>query len=197
MKIIIFDVGNVIVEADHSITYRTLEAYGVPSQKARRFFDNSEYKEFSRGNIDGRSFYEALTQKYLEAEFAYEQIVDAHNKHLFGVDNKVIQILSKLPKEKLAFLTDTNEWQTERERELIDLRHYSSRIFRSHEMHMLKTDVSCFPYVVSQLGVKAAEILLVDDSIEKGLMAQGYGLKVHQFKGADGLTDYLTSQGSL
>ncbi|MFA5796875.1 MAG: HAD-IA family hydrolase [Candidatus Woesearchaeota archaeon] len=194
---IIFDVGNVILYADHAITYRILERYGVPRDRAIKFFDNEEYKKFSRGKINGRSFYNALIQKHLRAELAYEDVVHAHNEHLYGIDPKVVQVLSKLPKERLIFLTDTNEWQTEREHELIDLMSYGSRIFRSHEMHMLKTDTGCFPYVIDQLGIGASETVLVDDSIEKIDMARRYGIQTVHFKDANQLTEYLKSQNLM
>lgn len=196
MKFIIFDIGNVIVNADHNITYKRLQEYGIPSDSSRKFFDNDEYKEFSRGNINGRSFYEALI-RYFGTSLTYNQIVKAHNEHLFGIDDNVVSILSRLPKESVVFLTDTNEWQTQRERELIDLTSYSDRIFRSHKIHMLKTDSNCFPHIIKRLGINPEKILLIDDSVEKVLMAQKYGLQTHQFTDSVQLTDYLTSKGIL
>ncbi len=187
---IVFDVGNVVVIANQKITYGILEEYGVPKDRAAEFFDIKEYNDFSRGKITGKEFYNALIQKF-GVKLSYKQIVHAHNEHIFGIDSEVVKILSKLPKEKLAFLTDTNEWQTEREKELIDLKSYSNLVFRSHEIHMLKTDKNCFPYVISQLCVEPNEILLIDDSIEKVEMAKQHGIQTLQFKDAGRLSDYL------
>jgi len=197
MKNIIFDVGNVIIKSDQNITFSMLKDYGVPNNAARKFFDNYEYREFSRGNISARIFYDTLIQKHLGVHLKYEHIVDAHNKHLTGVIHKVVEMLSKLPREKLVFLTDTNEWQTTRERQLIDLSHYSDIIFRSHEIHMLKIDDGLFPYIIKKLNVKPEEIILIDDSIEKIEIAQKHGLRTHQFIDPSQLADYLISQDIL
>ncbi len=198
-KFIMFDVGNVIIQADNNITYDILERYGVPKENARNFFDIDEFKEFSRGKINGKSFYNKLIQKYLRTDLKYEEVVKAHNMHIYGIDHSVVKILLKLTKgkEKLVFLTDTNEWQTKREKELINLRSYSDRIFRSHKIHMLKTDIGCFPYVIKKLHVEANEILLIDNSIEKVDMARQYNIQTVQFRNADQLIECLKRQNLL
>ena len=121
MTILLFDVGNVIIEADHEITYRKLQDYGIPREKAHLFFKNNEYFDFGRGKINGRGFYEAIIEKYLGFPLDYQQVKDAHDSHLHGFDQIVVALLERLPKIQLAFATNTNEWQTERERQLIDL----------------------------------------------------------------------------
>jgi FMN phosphatase YigB (HAD superfamily) len=62
---------------------------------------------------------------------------------------------------------------------------------------MLKTDSDCFPHIIKCLGVDPEKMLLIDDSVEKVLMAQKYGLQVHQFTDHVQLKDYLTSKGIL
>ena len=182
MVIVIFDVGNVVIKADHSITHQILVDYGVPQNRAKTFFENYEYKEFGRGNLDEETFYRVLIGKYLKFQLPYESIVKAHDKHLYGVDKGVVGLLSKLPRGNLAFSTNTNVWQTRREQELIDLRKYSPRIFRSHEIHLLKTDNGCFQYLVSQLKTSPSDTLFVDDKLENTLEAQKHGLQTHHFK---------------
>ena len=192
MSTIIFDVGNVIIKADDAITHRILSGYGVPRDRVKTFFENDEYKEFSRGNINGEEFYRALINRYLRFRLTYTQVVHAHNEHMYGVDSDVVDVIKKLlPNHRIVFLTDTNEWQTERERELIDLRNYSDFIFRSNEMHMLKSDDGTFPYVLAQLKVDPNEVLVVDDSPEKIRKASHYGLNTLQFKSSKQLTTAL------
>ena len=188
---IIFDVGGVIINADRMITYKQLEMHGVSKKKSRTFFDNEEYKEFSRGKISHITYYKALTQKYLGIHLPYQTVVAAHDAHIFGINEKVVAILSTFPNRKLAIMTDTNEWQTRREKELIDLSQYSETIVRSYEIHLLKLDEGCFSTVMSLLGVDAQNALLIDDSIEKVRAAQENGLQVHLFKNAQQLTTYL------
>lgn len=193
MNIILFDVGNVIVKADHEITHRGLQDYGVPRGNAQLFFKNEEYLNFVRGKINGGGFYRALIEKYLKFPLSYRQVKDAHDNHLCGLDEAVVAILDRLPKNRLAFATNTNEWQTERERKLIDLGLYSGRIFRSNdnEIQMLKTDDAYFPHIVDKLQVKAGEIILVDDNLENVLEAKKYGIQTIQFSNAEQLLNEL------
>lgn len=197
MTILLFDVGNVIVEADHEITHRRLQGYGISRDKAQLFFRNEEYFDFGRGKINGREFYSALIEKYLGFPLEYRQVKDAHDSHLHGIDQDVVAILDRMPKSQLAFATNTNEWQTEREMQLIDLRVYSDKIFRSNEMHMLKTDDDFFPHIVNQLQTPAGEIMLVDDNLENILKAQAHGIQTIQFSNAVQLLTELKRKGII
>jgi HAD superfamily hydrolase (TIGR01509 family) len=167
MDWVVFDVGNVVVKADHAICHMYLEARGVHPDNAENFFKNQDYREFSRGNISAVEFHEALVRKYLKCPLPYDNVVAAHDAHIYGVEQGVIGILSSLKQGRLAFLTDTNPWQMRRVGELVDLEQYTDRIFCSHEMHKIKTDPGCFHYVAAQLMSNPEKILLVDDSSEK------------------------------
>jgi len=125
--------------------------FGVPKELATSFFTVDEYQQFSRGLISGEDFYKALVDNHLKTNLIYDDIVMAHNEHIYEIDNQVVNIIKGLDSE-IAILTDTNEWQTNREKELISLTKYSNNIFRFHETHMLKTDVDCFPYIVNKFG---------------------------------------------
>jgi len=197
MTILLFDVGNVIVEADHEITHKRLQDYGIPIEKARLFFKNAEYFDFARGKINGMEFYRAIIEKYRGIPLEYQQVKDAHDSHLRGIDRAVVAILDRMPKSQLAFATNTNDWQTERERQLIDLTLYSDKIFRSNEIQMLKTDDACFPYIVNQLQVESEQIILVDDNLENILKAKKHGLQTIQFSNAGQLLRELERRGII
>ena len=197
MIILLFDVGNVIVEADHEITHRKLQDFGIPIEKAQLFFKNAEYFDFGRGKIKGMEFYRAIIEKYLGIQLEYQQVKDAHDSHLHGIDRAVVAVLDRIPKSQLAFATNTNDWQTEREKRLIDLTSYSDKIFRSNEIQMLKTDDACFPYIVSQLQVESGQITLIDDNPENILKAQKHGLQTIQFSNAGQLLKELERRGII
>ncbi|MCA9352359.1 hypothetical protein KC866_03130 [Patescibacteria group bacterium] len=164
--VIIFDIGGVILKADHKITFKTLSNLGVEESRAKMFFKNDDYRDFSRGLITGREFYRALVDRHLQCNLSYNDVVDAHNKHIYAIDKDVLRVVGSL-NNKIIFLTDTNEWQNKREKELVDLARYSDAFFRSNEIGMLKIDSTCFPYVISKLKEQPDNILLIDDSIEK------------------------------
>ena len=190
-SILLFDVGNVIIDADHAITFKILEGFGVKPENAKLFYSNPQYQEFSRGRINEKEFYSLLIETYLKFSLTYDQVVYAHNQHIYALNKEVKKILDSLSRATLAFATDTNPWQTVRERELIDLRKYTDKIFRSHEIHMLKIDNGLFPYIINNLKEKPSEILLIDDSSEKIEVGKSYGLSTLQFKTAKQLESQL------
>lgn len=177
-----FDVGNVIIDADHVIAFKILEGFGVKPENAKLFLSNSEYLEFSRGRINEQEFYNLLVEKYLKVPLTYDQVVYAHNQHIYALNKGVKKVLDSLSRPALAFATDTNPWQTTRERELIDLRKYTDKIFRSHEINMLKIDKGLFPYIIKNLRAEPSEILLIDNSIENIEAGRSCGLLTLQFK---------------
>ncbi len=191
--VILFDVGNVILLANHKITHEILcKEYEVPAERAAKFFENEDYRNFSRGMIDGEEFYKRLVQNYLKTDLSYEEVVAAHDRHIYDVDSEVVEIIKSLsPKIRLGFVTDTNLWQTRREREMIDLARFSKEIFRSYESGMIKNDEGFFPYLLKVLGLKPSEILLIDDSPEKIKRAQENGFLTHTYENADKLKTFL------
>jgi glucose-1-phosphatase len=180
--VVLFDVGNVIIQADHAVTHDLLESLGVAPYNARYFYESEEYGAFSRGHLTARQFHQRLVTTYFHVPLSYHELERTHHQHIFCVDPGVVEVLNELTSVRLGFLTDTNEWQTDRERELIRLENYGSDIFRSHEMSMLKVDPGTFPRVVAELGAEASEVLLIDDSPEKIAKAKVYGLQTLLFK---------------
>ena len=172
MKKAMFDVGNVILKADHKITFDILKKYGVPEENAANFYNNADYAAFSRGKISRKDFYAAIVEKHVRFQLTYEQVVEAHDKHIYEVDTDVMRIVSGLP--GIIVFTNTNEWQTNRERELVDLEKYSDKIIRSHEIGMLKADEGCFEKIIKEFELNPSEVIFIDDNkenIEKAMMA--------------------------
>lgn len=195
MKKIMFDVGNVILKADHRITHDILKKYGVPEENTQNFYNNPDYMEFSRGRISGNDFYRSIVEKHVKFQLTYEQVVKAHDNHIYEVDSEVLDIVSRL--SDIAVLTNTNEWQTLREKELVDLGKYSKKILRSHEMGMLKTDEGCFEKVIKELGIEPDKIIFIDDNRDNIEMAGSAGIECILFTDAKSLEKELKSKRIL
>ena len=178
------DVGNVIITADQNITSRLLMALGVDERNAETFFSNKEYAAFSRGRIRSDEFCQALTNDYLKVQLPCDTLRDAHDKHITGVDWDVLAVLDKIRGIPLIFLTNTNVWQTERERELVDLTKYSGTIIRSHEIHALKIDGDYYSILEKTTGLRPDRLILIDDNLQIIERAKQHGLRTIQFTSA-------------
>ncbi|MEK7570610.1 MAG: hypothetical protein AAB515_04220 [Patescibacteria group bacterium] len=185
------DIGNVIINADHEITYQVLVRAGVASKNAKTFFENNEYQEFSRGRMSAADFCKALNKKYLRSSLSDVILEEAHNQHMTKVNWDVLNVLKGTPHTHLLFLTDTNLWQTQREQQLIDLKKYSQTIIRSHEIHMLKSDNEYFARMSHMTGLSLQNFVLIDDNQRILQIAQGEGLQTVPFTTAQELSSQL------
>lgn len=195
IEVVLFDVGNVIVRATHAITHVILEDYGIAPEVARRFFANEDYADFARGKLTGEEF-AYRTRRRLGSTLAYDQIRCAHDAHIYAKDEEVVAMLRALRERgvRLAFATDTNEWQTARERELVNLAAYG-RVFRSHDLGALKVDGGVFERILAELDEEPSHVLFVDDSPEKVARAAALDMVTHRFTSAAALRDELIRCG--
>ena len=207
IRVVLFDVGNVIVRATHAITHAILEDYGIAPENARRFFTSGDYAEFSRGNTTGEEFVRRFMSEYLRTSVPSSlELRIAHDAHMYGVDMGTIEVLNALRRRSIAiaFATNTNAWQTRRERDLVDLSRWSRLQLRSHELHALKRDPGTFERIVeviqSSIGPsrpEAREILFVDDLPENVAMAERVGMSAIQFTSAAQIRYALVARGLL
>lgn len=169
INLVLFDVGNVIVRSTHAITYAILWELGVKPDKAPLFFHNAAYGQFARGKITGKQFARTVGRVLEAPALTEEQIRAAHDAHIYMVDPAVVAILKDLKAEKikLSFVTTTNKWQTEKEKQLIDLNKRFGPVVRSHDVGLTKTDNGAWDEILGRLSVSRAdfsEILFIDDS---------------------------------
>lgn len=192
IRIVLFDVGNVIVRATHEITHAILRDLGIPYTTAVRFYVNDDYPNFARGKLTGEEFGQRTRRRM--GGLTAAQIRRAHDAHMYDVDEGTMAALTALRDcgMTLAFATDTNEWQTARERELVDLAAYG-RAFRSNELGALKTDGSVFERIIAELGEEPSRVLFVDDSPEKIAVALALQMQTHWFRDAARLYAELES----
>ena len=190
-QIVIFEVGNVLLNADQTLTFAFLKKLGVPTEHARTFFSNPDYLAFARGTISSQEFYRVLVDTHLQTPLTYEQVLAAHNQQILDINSAVQAIIQSLPKNLVVFATDTNEWQTAREKELIDLTSLSAHVFRSNELHKIKTDHGYFEFLANSLGVPTRDLLLIDDDPKNIAAAQASGLQGYTYVDPVQLKKYI------
>lgn len=193
---ILWDLGNVVILADHVITTAYLVSLGVPVKRARQFFKAEAYADFARGRLTGEEFYEHETTIVLGVPVAFDDVVRAHDAHMWGIDEDVVALMRRTT-VPIAIATDTNVWQSRKERELIDVRQFADKIFRSNILGALKRDPGCFRRIVETLGDPPETLLLIDDSPEKIAQAETLGLQTIQYTDSEALEMQLMHRGCL
>lgn len=187
IKLVLWDIGNVIIDSHHSVTIARLVGMDVPYMRARKFFKHSSYRDFARGTIDSAEFHRQQCEQ-LGGNIPISIMRATHDSHMFGVDLEVLEIVRavKLP---IAWATATNPWQTPRQQQLVDLQGMfpDSRWFCSNQTGKLKTDPGAFSEIVAALGLAPDEILFVDDNAGNCAAASATGLVTVQYTNASQL----------
>ena len=198
LPVLLFDIGNVFIFADHEITHRHLiEKYKVFPSKARQFYTIDEYITFSEGKTAGKQYAQAIRNLLEKPSLTDKQIRHAHDIHLVRPIQSAITVLEKLWKQQryqLAFITNTNEWQNKKEKHLIDFSKYSDLIIRSNHEGFIKRDPAIFKRAMNRIGSK--NILFIDDGMENIKTARSLGINsVHVTKNKPNLASVLMSNG--
>ncbi len=179
-KLILFDVGNVLICCNQQITIKKLNEYNVDENKANQFFQLKEYKQFSAGELSEQKYCNAIRTK-LQCSLSNKILRECHDAHLVEVNQETINALKILSnKHQIGLATNTNKWQTEREQTILNstgLYEIIKYDFRSHIMNALKPNKTFYQKILKETKMEPSEILLIDDSkenisgaIENGIM---------------------------
>ena len=180
-RVVLSDIGNVIVRATHAITFAILEDLGVASKDARRFFANPAYVEFACGTIDGHEFARQIADFHVRGRLDERQVRMAHDAHIYDADVGVLTALSRVT-VPLMVATDTNAWQADRVQQLVDIARLARRVFRSDQLGALKEHAGTFERIASDIGEDPSRILFIDDSAHKIARAKRVGFDTVQFR---------------
>jgi FMN phosphatase YigB (HAD superfamily) len=199
IKVIVFDLGRVLVDFDHLIAARKIAGLTgkSPQQIFNLFFDSSLIQSFEQGKISPGDFF-ASVSRMLDLKINFEQFLPIWNQIFFlSEDNKAVYALGKSLRNnhRLALLSNINILHfdyLERNFRVFDIFH---DIFLSCEMGYIKPEPEIYLKVISSLGVSAEEIFYVDDRAELIDQAVKLGIRGFVFKGVAQLKRDLAGCG--
>jgi len=193
---IVFDIGHVVVKADHELTINALRQKGVREELAKNFFFHDSYIAYARGEKSSEE-YAADMIAYFGSGLRVDDLLHCHDIRIYEVDTAVMGLIGELYATHGAvhFLTNTNPWQTDRvENQLIPHLSQYGMILRSHELRKLKADPGCFDDAASILGAKG---ILIDDSSKNVEVARASGWGGILYESPDQLLQELRSKHLL
>ena len=196
--LLLFDIGNIFVHADHRITHAHLHhEHSVPLERAQQFYKIPEYRYFAEGKIGGTEFYEAMVEMLGADHLSEEHIRYAHDIHMARLIKSSMEVLDTVSQNyDVAFITTTNTWQTQRETQLFDFSAYSNVIVRSHDEGLTKADPEIFERTLERLG--RLDVLFVDDSLSNIQTAQSMHIdSLHVVMNRPNLGPALRSRGII
>ena len=199
IKVIVFDLGRVLIDFDHQIAAKKIAALTRkdPQQIFDLFFDSRLIQSFERGKISPDDFF-ARVSRLLGLQLSFEQFLSIWNQIFFlSEENKSVYALGKSLKKnlRLALLSNINVLHLDYLKLNFPVFDIFNDIFASCEMGFIKPEPEIYRRVISYLEVLPEEIFYVDDRPELIEASLKLGLRGFVFKGADQLKIDLISCG--
>jgi putative hydrolase of the HAD superfamily len=172
IKSIIFDLGNVLIDIDPSLTIDEIENLGGVSwnETENRAELENQIHLFEKGLITPLDFYKR-TSELLELNISFEEFVEAWNKTLLDIPIERWNMIRRLSAwYNLYLLSNTNEIHIQtifykyKKRFRQDLLfEFMNKEYYSNCLGMRKPDKLIFEHVINDSKIKPEETLFVDD----------------------------------
>jgi glucose-1-phosphatase len=184
-KIILFDLGGVLINVDYNLTKVAFEQLGIDDFNTlfSQAQQNDVFSDYETGKISSFHFINKLLDLLPEGTTA-NQVVHAWNAMILDFPIERMNYLEKLAeKSQLFVLSNTNDIHVEKAlrnlKKVTDkkLEDYFTEVFYSHEIGDRKPNVSAFELVLGRMNANAEDVLFIDDSIQHVEAAKSLGIE--------------------
>ena len=164
IKLVIFDIGKVILDFDHMITCNKLAKYS--KKDARYIYDfifNSEMlDEYERGKINSMEMFSAISGE-LGLDISFEKFKEIWS-NIFTLKEGIEQLIHRVKTlAKIAVLSNTDEMHFEDIRDKVEIIKDFDWLFLSHEAGYRKPEKEIFEYAINKTGISPENIIFIDD----------------------------------
>ncbi|MFA5090313.1 MAG: HAD family phosphatase [Candidatus Omnitrophota bacterium] len=199
VKAVIFDLGRVVVDFDHTIAARRISAFTAKNQEEiyRLFFESEITARFEEGKISGLDFFRAV-KEMLGLGIEYEQFLPIWNEIFFlsAKNMAVCEIAKVLAQDyRLALLTNINILHFEYIKNNFSVFDIFPAIIASFKEGFIKPHPEIYKRALGILGVLPEETFYTDDRQELIAEANKLGLRGFVFKGVGQLKEDLRANG--
>lgn len=194
IKNIIFDLGGVLLDLDVHRCLERLEGIGLHEVRQWMTGTNEKgfFKEYECGTLTTEQFRDRIREE-VGRELPDEEIDRIWNSMLKEIPDYKFELLLKLKENyNLYLLSNTNDlhWKECAGKFIykgMPMLDCFTQVFLSYRMHLAKPDVEIFQTVLKEAGLKADEVLFIDDSEENCQAAAKLGIGVCHYVPGDNL----------
>jgi len=183
-KVILFDLGGVLVDWDGISPLIDFSEGALSKEQARRYWLESPWvKKFETGLCSEDDFASGVVDELklvISPEEFLEQFI-TWNRGLFPGTSELLERLRN--RFILACLSNNNELHWKSLTEKTDLVEWLDHIFLSFEMGVMKPAKEAFQYVIDKIGYPPQKIVFFDDSYEYIDAANDLGFQAYQVLG--------------
>ncbi len=193
MKVIIFDLGKVILPFDYMICAGRLAGFSPYTAEyiCQHVFKSSIIYEYESGAINSRNFFARLVDD-LKLRLDFPDFYQIWGD-IFTEDKQVSSIICRLKNNgyRLFLLSNTNELHFKYVYDKFDILKQFNKYILSYEIGAMKPDSRIFKQAVKLADVCPSQIVYTDDKPEYTQAAGRLGIKAITFSSAIQLEDEL------
>jgi len=199
IEVILFDLGNVLVDFDYTISANRISNFCAksPVEIVKLFFGSGLTTSFEEGKISPEDFF-ARVKEMLDLKLSYKAFVSIWNEvfYLSAKNRSVFSLVNNLRRNyKVALLSNVNTLHYEYLKKHFPVFGVFHKVFVSCELKLVKPDRLIYQKTLSDLNVKAECVFYTDDRPELVASARELGIKAVVFKEVRQLKAELLNAG--
>jgi putative hydrolase of the HAD superfamily len=199
IKVLLFDLGNVLVDFNHRIALERISAFcdKSPDNLEIFFVQSPITSAFEKGELAPEEFFR-LVKQALGLRLGYDSFVSIWNE-VFSLNTKnraVYHIVNTLRQRyRTALLSNTNILHYKYLKENFPVFGVLHEQFLSFEMGAVKPEEAIYQKAIAALGVSPENIFYTDDRKELIAHARNLGIKSFVFTSVEQLIRDMSSCG--
>ncbi len=196
VKVIIFDLGNVILKFDmHLVSGEIAKRFSLDEARVYEFFFDSPLTGIhDEGKIDAREFHrQAMAAHNIDMDF--NEFRKIWNR-IFTENTEVTSLIPALSRKYRIFLmSNTNRMHFDYIKKQFGIIKRFDRIFTSYEVGERKPHPRIYEEAIKAAGAEPSDIVFIDDREELAEGARRLGIRAIQFKNITQLKEDLIKNG--
>ena len=191
-----FDLGNVLVKADHFRFCRPFAALAglTPEAVYAGVFGSDLEPGYDTGRLSSREFYQRLLDRF-GLTLPYPQFCDLWNDIFAPLEDMEQTVACLSARYPLYLLSNTNPLHFQYIKERYPLLRHFRRFILSYEVGSRKPEAGIFQALIREMGEAPERCLFLDDKLPFVEAARGHGLVAWHFTTPGEFQEKLTQHG--
>jgi len=195
IKVLLFDLGGVIIDIDPSITINALKSMSKKSSEDFNALDYKYYKEessllnfffeYEKGNINDDKFRDGI-RKFANFDLSNDKIDHIWNYVIVKINKDLLDVVLSLKNRyKIMILSNTNFIHKVYYDKLVvdiygkNLKQLFDKVFYSYEIRSRKPELEIYQKVIDESSYSGKEILFFDDMKKNLEIPEIIGMKTY------------------
>lgn len=199
IKVIVSDLGNVLIPFDYAPLIKKLNSYkaGLGEKFGKLYMENYDvHRSFEKGELPEDDFLKIMLD-WTENLVSQKDFIEIYSK-IFTENKEVSSLLPKLKKNyKLVLLSNTNSIHQKYGWQNYEFLKYFDKLILSHEVGFAKPEKGIYKAAENFTKLPGEAHLFIDDIEEYVDAAKSLGWDGIVFKDAESLKRSLTGKGII